>query len=61
MKGLRFDHEAGVWRVAFAVELSRVGIVLVAGGKAAVNQTKSYKDLIKKADRRYVDHVALSE
>jgi len=61
MKELRFDHEGGVWRVAFAFDPSRVGIVLVAGDKAGVNQKKFYKDLIKTADRRYADHVAPSE
>lgn len=61
MKELRFDHEGGAWRVAFAFDPNRVGIVLVAGDKAGVNQKKFYKDLIKTADRRYADHVAPSE
>jgi len=60
MKELRFDHEGGVWRVAFVFDPQRSGIVLVAGDKGGMNQKKFYKDLIKTADRRYSDHLTQS-
>ena len=57
MKELRFDADGGVWRVAFAFDPKRRAIILVAGDKAGVAQTRFYKSLIAKADRRFGDHL----
>jgi hypothetical protein len=57
MKELRFTADHGVWRVAFAFDLQRQAIVLVAGDKAGVNQTRFYRTLIAKADARFADHL----
>jgi hypothetical protein len=37
MKELRFDAAGGVWRVAFAFDPGRRGILLVAGDKSGVS------------------------
>lgn len=58
MKELRFTAADGVWRVAFAFDPKRQGIVLVAGDKGGVAQNRFYKALIAKADRRYDNHLA---
>lgn len=58
MKELRFDADDGVWRVAFAFDPERQGIVLVAGDKSGIAQKRFYKALIAKADRRYDSHLA---
>ena len=57
MKELRFDAAGGVWRVAFALDPRREGILLVAGNKAGVSQDRFYKQLIAKADRRFTAHL----
>jgi hypothetical protein len=57
MKELRFDADDGVWRVAFAFDPKRKGIILVAGDKAGVAQKRFYKVLIKKADARFGHHL----
>lgn len=57
MKELRFSADNGVWRVAFAFDPARKGIVLVAGDKAGVAQKRFYKALIAKADARFTDHL----
>ena len=38
MKELRFNAQDGVWRVAFAFDPKRKGILLVAGDKAGVSE-----------------------
>jgi len=53
MKELRFDAMRGVWRVAFAFDPRRQGILLVAGDKSGVRQHRFYKQLIAKADKRF--------
>ncbi len=58
MKELRFKHDGGVWRVAFAFDPERNGILLVAGDKRGADQKKFYKTLIKIADERYADHLS---
>ena len=58
MKELRFRADGGVWRVAFAFDPRRKAILLVAGDKSGVSQTKFYKHLIQKADSRYKRHLA---
>jgi hypothetical protein len=57
MKELRFAADDGVWRVAFAFDPARKGIILVAGDKAGVAQKRFYKALIAKADARFAEHL----
>jgi hypothetical protein len=57
MKELRFSADNGAWRVAFAFDPERNCIVLVAGDKAGVSQTRFYKALIGKADKRFSEHL----
>ena len=58
MKELRFRVNKGVWRVAFAFDPKRQGIVLVAGNKAGGNEKRFYKQLILKADQRFDSHLS---
>ena len=58
MKELRFRAGGGVWRVAFAFDPQRAAILLVAGDKKGVAQTRFYRALIDKADERYAQHLA---
>jgi hypothetical protein len=58
MKELRFDAADGVWRVAFAFDPKRKAILLVAGDKSGVSETRFYKQLIAKADERFDAHLA---
>ena len=53
MKEIRFNANDGVWRVAFAFDPSQCAVLLVAGDKAGVSETKFYKKLIKEADQRF--------
>ncbi|WP_375397090.1 type II toxin-antitoxin system RelE/ParE family toxin [uncultured Sphingomonas sp.] len=57
MKELRFRADDGVWRVAFAFDPLRQGIVLVAGDKSGVAQKRFYKRLIARADARFAEHL----
>ncbi|TWH43905.1 type II toxin-antitoxin system RelE/ParE family toxin [Dulcicalothrix desertica] len=57
MKELRFKADDGVWRVAFAFDPQRQAILLVAGDKSGVSEKQFYKQLIKKADERFDDHL----
>ncbi|MEE9318816.1 MAG: type II toxin-antitoxin system RelE/ParE family toxin [Granulosicoccus sp.] len=57
MKELRFNLDGGVWRVAYAFDTEREGIVLVAGDKSGTNQKRFYKELIAKADQRFTNHL----
>lgn len=57
MKELRFTADDGVWRVAFAFDPERKGILLVAGDKAGVAQKRFYKALIARADARFAEHL----
>lgn len=57
MKELRFDADDGVWRVAFAFDRERCAILLVAGDKAGQSQANFYRQLIKKADERFEQHL----
>ncbi|MGH6678461.1 MAG: type II toxin-antitoxin system RelE/ParE family toxin [Bradyrhizobium sp.] len=56
MKELRFRADRGAWRVAFAFDPQRRGILLVAGDKAGRSEPKFYKRLIAKADSRFEEH-----
>ena len=57
MKELRFDADDGVWRVAFAFDPERKGILLVAGDKSGGSEKRFYRSLIAKADKRYKAHL----
>ncbi len=57
MKELRFRASGGAWRVAFAFDPRRSGILLVAGDKAGVSEPKFYRRLIAKADKRFKEHL----
>jgi hypothetical protein len=58
MKELRFNAGDGVWRVAFAFDLNRGAILLVAGAKSGVSEKRFYRQLIKKAGERFDAHLA---
>ena len=58
MKELRFTAADGVWRVAFAFDPRRRALLLVCGDKAGVSEKRFYRDLIRKADKRFDDHLA---
>jgi hypothetical protein len=58
MKELRFQADHGVWRVAFAFDFDRQGVVLVAGDKSGGSEQRFYKTLIRKADQRFAIHVS---
>jgi hypothetical protein len=57
MKELRFDADDGIWRVAFAFDPQRKGILLVAGDKSGVKMRRFYRRLIAVADQRYEAHL----
>jgi hypothetical protein len=57
MKELRFDADGGAWRVAFAFDLERRAIFLVAGDKSGVAQRRFYRDLVRMADARFDTHL----
>ena len=51
MKELRFKADRGVWRVAFAYDPKRQAILLVAGNKSGVSESRFYKELIRKLNK----------
>src|SRR5438093_941503 len=57
MKELRFDAAGGVWRIAFAFDPERKAVLLVAGDKSGGSQKAFYRELIRKADRRFDAHL----
>jgi hypothetical protein len=57
MKELRFKAADGIWRVAFAFDPKRKAVLLVAGDKSGVSEKRFYRELIKKADDRYDEHL----
>ena len=57
MKELRFSADNGVWRLAFAFDPKRQGILLICADKSGGSQKRFYKDLIKKADKRFDEHL----
>jgi hypothetical protein len=58
MKELRFNAADGVWRVAFAFDPERKAILLAAGDKTGVRETRFYRRLIAMADERFAHHLA---
>jgi hypothetical protein len=61
MKELRFDAADGVWRIAFAFDPKRQAILLVGGDKSGGSEKRFYRQLIKKADARFDEHVTRVE
>lgn len=59
MKELRFkaNHGAEVWRAAFAFDPHREAVILIAAAKQGVDEAKFYKDLLKKANKRFEQHL----
>ena len=57
MKELRFSAADGQWRVAFAFDPRRRGILLVAGDKSGGSAKRFYRELIRKADERLDAHL----
>ncbi|GAC1328151.1 MAG: type II toxin-antitoxin system RelE/ParE family toxin [Collimonas sp.] len=59
MKELRFkaNNGAEVWRAAFAFDPDREAVILVAADKQGVDESKFYKDLLKKANKRFDKHL----
>jgi hypothetical protein len=57
LKELRFQADNGVWRVAFAFDIERRAVLLVAGDKSGVSQKKFYTTLIRRADERFDQHL----
>jgi hypothetical protein len=57
MKELRFSAADGEWRVAFAFDPKRKAILLVAGDKSGGSETRFYRELIRKADKRFGAHL----
>lgn len=58
MKELRFTWAGEVWRVAFAFDPKRQGILLVGGDRGGADQRRFYKKLISTADSRFDGHLA---
>src|SRR5580698_7813685 len=57
MKELRFSAADGEWRVAFPFDPRRRAILLVGGDKSGVGEKQFYRELIRKADRRFEAHL----
>jgi hypothetical protein len=57
MKELRIVADGGVWRVAFAFDIERKAILLVADDKGGVPKRRFYRDLIRIADGRFDRHL----
>jgi hypothetical protein len=58
MKELRFRAADGEWRVAFAFETKRTGILLAGADKSGVAEERLYRGLLRKADDRFDAHLA---
>ena len=58
MKELRFDAANGAWRVAFAFDLERRAVLLMAGDKSGIAQRRFYSRMIPTADKRFSRHQA---
>jgi hypothetical protein len=58
MKELRFDAADGVWRAAFAFDMARQAVILVAADKSGGSEVRFYRALIATADVRFDGHLA---
>ena len=61
MQELRFSAAGGEWRVAFAFDTRRKGILLIAGDKSGGSERRFYRELLRKADNRFDAHLARLE
>ncbi len=61
MKELRFSAAGGEWRVAFAFDMERNGILLVAGGQIGGSEKRFYRELVRRADNRFDAHLTRLE
>jgi hypothetical protein len=57
MKELRFEADDGIWRIAFAFDPTQKAVLLLSGNKSGVSEKMFYKRLIRKADKRYENHL----
>jgi hypothetical protein len=57
MKELRFAADGGCWRIAFAFGPERAAVILAAGDKSGVCEKRFYKELLRKADGRFDEHL----
>jgi hypothetical protein len=53
MKELRFEVSDGVWRFAFAFDPNRRAVILCGGDKSCGSESRFYKQLIARADKRF--------
>lgn len=62
MKELRFNAGNGsqVWRAPFAFDSTQTGVILAAGDKQGKSESLFYKSLMKKADKRFDEHLTRS-
>jgi hypothetical protein len=58
MKELRLSVGDGEWRIAYAFDPRRHGLLLVGGSKSGVASGRFYRRLIASADRRLDEHLA---
>ena len=58
MKELRFSVGDGEWRIAYAFDPRRHGILLVGASKSGVASDRFYRRLIATADSRFDAHLA---
>ena len=57
MKEIRFAAADGEWRLAFAFDPKRSAILLVAGDESGGGARRFYRELIRKADKRFDRHL----
>ena len=57
MKELRVQHAGSPIRAFFAFDPIRRAIILCAGDKIGVNEKRFYKEMIRKADLEYSQHL----
>lgn len=57
LKEYRFRADNGVWRLAYAFDPKRKGILLCAGDKSGVSKARFYGGLIARAQARYAQHL----
>jgi hypothetical protein len=61
LKELRLSAAGGEWRVAFAFDTRRKGILLIAGDKSGGSEKRFYRELLRKADERFDARLARLE
>jgi hypothetical protein len=57
LKELRITSISGEWRVSFAFDPNRNGILLMAASKSGVSQRLFYSTLLKISEKRYELHL----